>query len=529
MIMERPIIKIEGTEFTFDIDTIMLVEKEDPNNQIDFRYMEDHGSHYSFLYSTKTKNYSFVTSIEDLFGSTENDGSLRNHEIYVEIPRIGSIDPEGMCRKYGCSPKDIEERSDFELMVDQQVFVERMKGMPVTIELPGKSYVVDVQKNMLIPIDDEGENIKLDKFHYDCYLEDEECYHLLYNLREKSVQDPLREPTLDTEGNLIMLEIPALHNLDPIGTNISRKRDPKFCLAYHDLTLQHVCKIVPWSIYGVEVNGPQLVGDEMTNKEIPREMPVYRLGEIDFRVDVRQRLLTDLRKPENIIKLDDLQFAEGKYMAYLDKEGRLASVTGNIGTEYELPQMVLLDPEGMAKVHGKTIEEISQLSDFDLLVDKDIFNERIGGRKPTLEIMGTTFSVDSLEGTLTSETSQILLFELDIYIKDDYYEFPYNTESKTVADIDFDTITAIPENTVWVRIPLDYQLDPVGWALLIGTDPKDACVNHRPKTEMSAECIQWKNTKIYEIMERNRKQNDMYEDQPTIKKQVQGRKKGRGI
>lgn len=529
MIMQRPTIKIEGTEFTFDIDTIMLVEKEDPNNQIDFRYMEDHGSHYSFLYSTKTKNYSFVTSIEDLFGNTQNDGSFRNHEIYVEIPRIGSIDPEGMCRKYGCSPKDIEERSDFELMVDQHVFAERMKGTPVTIELQGKSYVVDVQKNMLLPLGGAGEDIKLEKFHYDCYLEDEECYHLLYNLREKSVQDPLREATVDIEGDLIMLEIPALHNLDPIGTNISRKRNPKFCLAYHDLRLQHVCKIVPRSVYGVEVNGPQLVGDGMTSKETQREMPIYRLGEIDFRVDVRQLLLSDLHKPENIIKLDDLHFTEGKYVAYLDGDGKLASVTGKLGTEFQLPQMVVLDPEGMAEVHGKTIEEIRRLTDFDLLVDKDIFSERIGGRKPILEVMGTTFSVDSLEGTLTSETSQILLFELDIYIKDDYYEFPYNTESKTLADLDFETITAIPENTVWVRIPLDYQLDPVGWAQLIGSDPKDACVNHMPKREMSAECIPWKNTKIYEIMERNRKQNDIYDDQPTTRKKAEGHRKGRGI
>ncbi len=191
---ELPTIVIEGTEFLFDIERTVLMEKGALHNEIDFRFMKDLGTHYGFTYSTKSRNHSFYGSLDDLVGQSEQQAD-RKTEIYVEIPRIADIDPEGMCRKYGCRIEDLKDKSDFEIMVDQEIFNERLRGIPVTIEFPGKTYLVDVARNVLEPLDGIGENIRLNAFHYDYYYEDDESYHLFYNIKQNSVEDPLRDGT----------------------------------------------------------------------------------------------------------------------------------------------------------------------------------------------------------------------------------------------------------------------------------------------------------------------------------------------
>jgi len=46
--MEKPIIKIEGTEFLLDVDQFHLREKENPENTISFFEIFDEGHVYSF-------------------------------------------------------------------------------------------------------------------------------------------------------------------------------------------------------------------------------------------------------------------------------------------------------------------------------------------------------------------------------------------------------------------------------------------------------------------------------------------------
>lgn len=521
-----PTVVIEGTEFLFDIERTVLIEKGALHNEIDFQYMDDLGTHYGFMYSSGMKNHSFFRPLDELFGQEEEVAASKG-ETYVKIPRIAAIDPEGMCRKYGCTTEDLRTKSDFQIMVDQQIFVERLKGIPVTIEFPGKTYLVDVAKNVLEPIDGIGEDIRLNMFHYDYYYEDFGAYHLFYNIKESRAEDPARDGTWGLTADRVVLEVPSLSNLDPIGANISSGRNPRAFLANRELKLAHVPKVVEWSFYGIKANNPRKNDDKMM--ELNRELPKYQIGETEFIVDVKLGHLTDSARPDNILKLQELQFYEGKYIAYLDSDGRKAVLTGNIGTEYEIPQMVELDPEGIAALFGKSIEEIRQLSDFELLVDQELFNRRMDGELPQLEILGTTFMVDSQAGTLTSDDSQFFMYELEPYLKDDFYEFPYNTASKTFTDLDFETITAIPANTSWVRIPLDWDLDPVGWAKMMGLDPKDAALMYPLKAKMTAELIAWDKTKIYEIMTFNRNRQGTGLHEPKPEKKSAGRKKGRGI
>lgn len=186
--MNLPEIEIAGTTFFFDINEIALVQKNDHENKIYFNNMWDNGDYYAFHYSPKTKNYHPVRfrPVGYSDGEVEKLGQLlmNNPVEYVEIPRLGKLDPSGMCRKYGCTREDLLIKSDFEIMVNQDIFKSRMEGTPVTIELAGINYEIDLKYNCLRPKDERVEEIFLDNYHYDSYIEDTGVYHLLYNIQE---------------------------------------------------------------------------------------------------------------------------------------------------------------------------------------------------------------------------------------------------------------------------------------------------------------------------------------------------------
>ena len=182
---ELPEIKIEGTTFKFDIDRIVLIDKDNPSNEITFEHMRDEGTHYAFEYSAIHKNYHSrnAQSFPELLRNLQSDTpGVANPPIPVEIPRIGKIDPEGMCRKYGCSLQDINQKSDFEIMVNQDIYSRRLNREPVTIDLAGKIYEVDTKNNSLRPQDGTGNDIFLNDFYHDYYNDDAQVYLLFYDI-----------------------------------------------------------------------------------------------------------------------------------------------------------------------------------------------------------------------------------------------------------------------------------------------------------------------------------------------------------
>lgn len=242
-------IEIEGTVFQFDIDRIALIEKKNPSNYITFEHMRDQGTHYSFEYSAVHKTYyhrnaqSFPGLLQNLQSDTPG---VANPAITVEIPRIGIIDPEGMYRKYGCSLQDIEQKSDFEIMVNQDVYNKRLNGELVTIDLAGKLYEVDTKSNSLHPQDGTGEEIFLNDFYYEYYNEDAQVYRLFYDIIENKVVDALREGSEDRTEDRIILEVPHLYTLDPIGANREYGYGPEHGLINKELAMKHFAKNIPW-------------------------------------------------------------------------------------------------------------------------------------------------------------------------------------------------------------------------------------------------------------------------------------------
>lgn len=301
---------IEGTEFLFDIDKIALIEKSNPENKIYFNKMRDEGTYYAFEYSAITRNHHFKPSPDPF--SDDAISINEDHTITVKIPRIGIIDPDGMSLKYGCSIQDIENKSDFEIMVNQDLFNKRIGGQPATIDLVSKIYEIDLKNNALHPEDKVGEVIYLDKYHNDLYYEDKMSYHLFYNISENRVADVMHDGSRNRTEDRIILEIPELHSLDLIGSNIALGRNPKQDLIYSELKTHYIAQAVPWDFYNIKPPDKQLPLQEVVsndnfdlrvNKGV---LPTIEIADHLFYVDMRM----DKLRPKDDFLSNGISFSD---------------------------------------------------------------------------------------------------------------------------------------------------------------------------------------------------------------------------
>ncbi|QRY55577.1 hypothetical protein [Sphingobacterium siyangense] len=539
--MEKPTIKIEGTEFIFDIDSILLIEKGNLYNEIDFRYMLDQGTHYGMIYSPANRNYPFIrnaANIDELFSDITEPAKAPDRPVYVEIPRIGAIDPQGLSSRYGCTLEDIAFKSDFEIMVDQDVFRNRITGAPVTIEFPGKTFIVDAARNMLLPQDGMGEPIELGKFHYDYYYEDREVYHLFYNILEARVEDPLRDGTRGQTVGRLILEVPPLYDLDPIGYNMSQGRDPRYCLIYHEPKMCYVPNAVRWSTYGINIlNSIKCKNMEEKERTMGRELPIVKIEGTEFLLDVDKVQLREKENPGNIISFFEMDDEGQAYRFEYNRKSRNLPEPWDHSadiTTVRLLQLVELDPEGMCLKYGLSAEDIKGKTDFELMVDQKALQERLQGRLTTVDIVGHTFYVDIPMDRLRPKddflSKGISFSEIDHYYSEEerVYAIPYNPERHEFQELDYDNLTEFPKELIVVEFPNERVLDPVGWnrkhldSLLEGL--KETPVY----SHFIAKIVEWKETGLQETIDHNRKRLGMDGHGEKIQKNSRQRK-GRGI
>lgn len=91
--MERhlPIVDIAGTEFYVDVLRDELRQKINPQNRISFDELKENENGYSFVYDVQAKNIPPVNTDE------EKEGKY----LWVTLPALMELDPEGISRKYG--------------------------------------------------------------------------------------------------------------------------------------------------------------------------------------------------------------------------------------------------------------------------------------------------------------------------------------------------------------------------------------------------------------------------------------------
>jgi len=258
-----PEIEIYDTIFQFDIDKMVFIKKDDPSNMIFIRNMFDNLTHYEYYWKIgETDDPSLSIAEDDIFNGSEVEKKIyRAYNVLminVKIPRIGEIDPEGMMRKYGCSLEDIKNKTDFEIIVNQDVLKQRMAGETVKIDVGGKVYHVDALEGTLLPVSGSEPSIKMAQFQYDYYIEDEGCYYLYCNMDDGRIVDILRDQTVE---NTIVYTVPHLSNLDPIPVINSLEFLTDLELYYHDLKMNHTAE----AAYQ-EINANSLLRSDFTVK-----------------------------------------------------------------------------------------------------------------------------------------------------------------------------------------------------------------------------------------------------------------------
>lgn len=495
-----PEIEIEKTIFQFDIDRLALIEKDNPSNSISFAYMKDHGTHYSFNYSPLSKNHDFIVIDPDFddTGKIILDPYFES-SVNVVIPRITEIDPLGFSQKYNCTSKDMVEKTDFELMVNQEVYNKRIDGHPVKVNICGNQYVVDPDNDILWSIEGKPD-IELSGLR-DYYSDKNRAYNILYEPINGRVIDLKKESVMDTE-TVRLVEIPDVRTIDPIGKNHASKLPLKFGLIYHDLKLE----------YDLAYSHDEISQIIPANRNEQGQLELLIEG-TTFIVDINRFEFRDKFDPNNVIPLKEMQdCGDGYLIEYNDKD-------------IHLPEFVVLDPSGMAKKYNVSIKDIEAHDDFHFMVDQQAFHSRMQGKLPTIDIEGHTFTVDIRMNMLRSATDfaskGINFDDIDHYYSEekDAYLIPYDPKKHEFRELDYANISSIPKDLIAIEFPFQTKLDPIGWNREGGWDLKSDLKWLGVQSHFEAKKIPWEETFIVDVIKENKEKQQKDQDNQKVNKQ----------
>jgi hypothetical protein len=241
-----------------------------------------------------------------------------------------------------------------------------------------------------------------------------------------------------------------------------------------------------------------------------RELPTYPIEGTEFLLDVSCQELKEVKNPSNTISFLEMKDHGTHYTLNYDPESKnLPGLFGKNTVGVEIPQMVKLDPEGMATHYSLSVDELKGKTDFEIIVNQDLVALREKGALPIIDIAGHPFYVDlrmdSLRPKDDFRTMGIQFSEIDHCLFEDerVYRFTYDPASHSYVDIDVNRITAVPKDLIIVEVPYKSTLDPIGYARWLGIDSKDMLREHPPQAEMKARIVPWSETPIAKLIERN--------------------------
>lgn len=244
-----------------------------------------------------------------------------------------------------------------------------------------------------------------------------------------------------------------------------------------------------------------------------RQLPIYMIEGTAFIVDIEQGALIEQANPVNIIYFSELSNKGTHYeMLYDLRDKNWPPGVGPMDEQMvnvRIPYMTVLDPEGMDLKYNKNIDEVKDKTDFEIIIDQDLYKRRLSGHLAVIEIMNHPFYVDVRMDSLRPKddftTLGIRYSEIEDYIHpdDQRYWIPYHPSSHTVKEIDTENITAIPKDIFLIEIPTLEKLDPVGYARHHGFDIEQIVMANPIEKNMVAKIIDWKETGLQQIIEKN--------------------------
>ena len=228
-----PIINIQGTDFKIDIDKLQFTEIANENNFIPLGYMSEvPGGGYEFDYGLKSRN------IRNIW--------IDEKSVRVKIPELVELDPLGMSERYNIPLQELKGKTDFEIMVNQKVFDQRVnQGILPTIDIAGDLFYVVIDKGRLIPKNDPtSEGIPLPFFsQYDQVLGDNV---FAYDPKSREIKEIDYFKITEIPKDLIAIQLPYSFSMDPIGWNLIVNKNAKFGLKTSNFKMHFNSPKIPW-------------------------------------------------------------------------------------------------------------------------------------------------------------------------------------------------------------------------------------------------------------------------------------------
>jgi hypothetical protein len=197
---KQAVFSLEGTDFYVDLDKKVLAQVGNASNEISFiNNMKDMGTHYQLLYDKEE-----INAKGEIFDPKQI--------VPIEVPPLSVLDPDGMAEKYQITVAAMQGKTDFEIMVDQDLLKQRLDGVLPKIEICEEQYIVELRLNELRH-EEHSPQINLKKFDL---APDGATYQAFYHPLIKQIVEPDHHLTAIPEG-LVMIEIPNELKLDPVG------------------------------------------------------------------------------------------------------------------------------------------------------------------------------------------------------------------------------------------------------------------------------------------------------------------------
>jgi hypothetical protein len=197
-----------------------------------------------------------------------------------------------------------------------------------------------------------------------------------------------------------------------------------------------------------------------------KTLPITKLGNTWFGVDIDKRLFIKIGVPDHSISFDHMIYKGDHYEMSFDlfKEAppRRSSLNNEDVVMLKLPQLVEMAPIEMSKKYAIPAHELLKLSDFEVMVNQIALGERVKGVLPTYEILDTKYKVDLDNYCFRSGRNRIPMNDFTL-VSDPYGErYSYmDANTHRVVKIDIMSIKEMPpENIVKVVIPCNDKLDP---------------------------------------------------------------------
>jgi hypothetical protein len=243
-----------------------------------------------------------------------------------------------------------------------------------------------------------------------------------------------------------------------------------------------------------------------------KEPVIFTIEGTSFVVDIDLQVLRQSDNASNEISfINDMVDFESHYRLFYDP-ARLNGPRGGYDPatlkEINVPKLIELDPEGMARKYGFEPGELKDKTDFQVIVDQQLLEQRHLGALPKINIAGEEFFVDlRLQELRHAKNFHPIISLKSFELTNDgwKYEAYYNTVMKQVVEID-PKLTEFPDGVIKIQIPNEIGLDPVGTALQYGMNERDLLRRHPIQKDLKAEIIPLSETHIPSLIRQNREQ-----------------------